>query len=338
MKHDKDKMIRLISTICEMNKDYDPDSCTFTKTLREILYSDSSGSEKSRQLFEPLMAMFSYQGIGDTVVDSYRKEHGDITYLQISRKLNKFKEENGKLCSKLQSFSSFQGCGYNKSSQTCNNQIMFSRCPLPTHDLLKGILNQKAYSFYLFIKDECNGDLIEYIDNIINSYVKDLSTEAIPFVSITNGREELISRLTRIGGVGRKLSNMSFSDLLTANGKNLKWVAVGSSMIAIDRLVHNFLYRTGFLRAFGTEHQCGSACAEKCVSVIYSLAESVNASTFNPRFPEFFPRFIEFSIWKYCAEHGFNICNGRNIDDTKPCEMGKKCNVSDLCARIPLSA
>jgi hypothetical protein len=39
-----------------------------------------------------------------------------------------------------------------------------ARCPLPTHDLRNGHLNQIAYSLYLFVHDIADGDLVGWID------------------------------------------------------------------------------------------------------------------------------------------------------------------------------
>ena len=39
-----------------------------------------------------------------------------------------------------------------------------ARCPLPSHDLRNGHLNQTAYSLFLFIRDIADGDLIGWID------------------------------------------------------------------------------------------------------------------------------------------------------------------------------
>ena len=38
-------------------------------------------------------------------------------------------------------------------------------CPLPTHRLRNGHLNQIAYSLYLFIRDVADGDLVGWIDD-----------------------------------------------------------------------------------------------------------------------------------------------------------------------------
>jgi len=48
-----------------------------------------------------------------------------------------------------------------------------------------------------------------------------------------------------------------------------------------------------------------------------------------------FPRFVQFAIWRFCAEAGLNRCNGNRIDDRAPCEQ-TDCPVFESCARVPL--
>jgi hypothetical protein len=54
---------------------------------------------------------------------------------------------------------------------------------------------------------------------------------------------------------------MTLSHILIAGGHTRpRWVEVGSAMIAVDTLVHNFLHRTGILARFDAEHVYGSGC------------------------------------------------------------------------------
>jgi hypothetical protein len=85
-------------------------------------------------------------------------------------------------------------------------------------------------------------------------------------------------------------------------------------MIAVDTLVHNFLHRTGILRTFRASHSYGG-----CFAVLDAIAHAVDASQFHPAC---FPRFIQFAIWHFCAAHGRAVCNERNIDDTRRCQLG----------------
>ena len=51
-----------------------------------------------------------------------------------------------------------------RSAGPVPSPITSARCPLPSHDLRNGRLNQTAYSLFLFIRDIADGDLIGWID------------------------------------------------------------------------------------------------------------------------------------------------------------------------------
>jgi hypothetical protein len=59
----------------------------------------------------------------------------------------------GPTCPKLKTYWQFNGCRYDKISRTCAEPDHIEACPLPSHDLRNGRLNQTAYSLYLFIRD-----------------------------------------------------------------------------------------------------------------------------------------------------------------------------------------
>lgn len=324
---------QLIDTICERNKDFGKDMLKYHKDIRAILNSSKTNNQKTRELFPRLMHLFSYQGISDERADRYIEDHGDITFMQITRSLNKYKKENGKLCSKLQNFDSFVDCGYKKTSETCNNPYMFSRCPVPCHDLRTGILNQKAYSFYFFLRDKCQGDIISYVDNIINSHMGESVSDDPGTDAVIGACDEIIGNFVEIYGVANKLANMALAEPFMLYRENPRWKLVGQSMIAIDSLVHNFLHRTGILEAYDAEHKYrGDDCATKCTSVLQALSKEIDASKFDKSYPKYFPRFVQVSIWSYCHK----ICNGNRIDDKQPCALGDECVVSNLCAKVPL--
>jgi hypothetical protein len=115
------------------------------------------------RIYEFLMDCFNYQGVSDSVASGYLEQHGRISYETVQRSLT----PGASLCPKLSGFDAFEGCGYVKSQQRCNNSAAFAQCPLPRHDFRKGALNQSAYSLYLFIRDKANGDLVGYIDGVI---------------------------------------------------------------------------------------------------------------------------------------------------------------------------
>ena len=70
----------------------------------------------------------------------------------------------GPTCPKLQSYWHFHGCRYDKISRTCSEPDHIDGCPLPTHPLRNGRLNQMAYSLFLFVRDIADGDLVGWID------------------------------------------------------------------------------------------------------------------------------------------------------------------------------
>ena len=327
------RIIELVSKVCEMNKDSVQQQLEYSAEVRTILRSRTDNRTKTRLLFTDLMWTLSYQGIGDQVVDSYMEGHGAITYFQIARRLNTQRKRYGPLCSKLKAFDFFKGCGYRKAILSCNNRRMLMSCPLRRHDLLKGVLNVKAYSFFFYIRDVCQGDLISHIDQFIKSSARARSTDPS---WVFQAKAELIKDFTRIFGVGDKLANMTLCFLLSADPSRTRWVKVGQAMVAIDTLVHNFLQRTGILRFYDLEHNYGPACPIRCFAVIDTLSKQIDASQFNPDYPKYYPRFIQFSIWKFCSVMIQDICNGVKIDDSKPCQREDICPVYDLCDRIAL--
>ena len=116
-------------------------------------------------IFDWLMGILSHQGISDAVADGFMKEHGNVTWAQITRALSTSHE-----CQKLQGYWAFSGCLYQKTSQTCAEPAYFPRCPLPRHDLRNGRLNQTAYGLFLFIRDVAGGDVVRWIDHQINAH------------------------------------------------------------------------------------------------------------------------------------------------------------------------
>jgi hypothetical protein len=144
--------------------------------------------------------------------------------------------------------------------------------------------------------------------------------------------------LREVYGVSDKVLMMALSQLLLgAPRSRQRWREVGGAMIAIDTLVHNFLHRTGILRRFDAAHAYGPACYQPggCAEIVETVAGEIDASQFDRRFPKTFPRFVQYAIWRYCSKQGFDICNGNQIDDRKPCE-NTQCELYPRCDRITL--
>ena len=112
-------------------------------------------------VFDWLIAALSYQGIADQIAYDYMEQHGHVRWDDMNQKL----AGDASCCPKLRSYWHFHDCGYTKLRRTCAEPNHISRCPLPTHDLRNGRLNQTAYALYLFIRDIADGDLIGWMTN-----------------------------------------------------------------------------------------------------------------------------------------------------------------------------
>src|ERR1700735_3640523 len=201
-------------------------------------------------LFDWLMSALSYQGISDQVAYEYMERHGRARWNDIEDKVSA-----RPTCPKLKSYWHFHGCRYDKISRTCSEPDHIDACPLPTHRLRNGRLNQMAYSLFLFMRDIADGDLVGWIDRQFQDADDPANPNRLPQL-----REALIGPLREVYGVSDKVLTMTLSCILMAAPKRLHlWHDVGASMIAIDTLVHNFLVRTGILKRFEAEHSHGAA-------------------------------------------------------------------------------
>jgi hypothetical protein len=280
-------------------------------------------------LFDWLVTALSFQGISDQVAEAYMDQHGYVTWADVRAKLGR-----GVPCPKLKSYWHFHACRYDKISRTCAEPDHIQTCPLPTHDLRNGRLNQMAYSLFLFVRDIADGDLVGWIDRQLQAANDPTSPDRLARL-----RTALIEPLREIYGVSDKVLTMTLSGLLLAAPEDMPvWIEVGASMIAVDSLVHNWLVRTGILHRFDADHAYGMACYRPggCASIIEAVAERIDARQFNPAFPRSFPRFVQHAIWRYCSQNGLDVCNGNRIDDRKSCG-NVYCQIYNICDRISLS-
>jgi len=323
-----DHAVRVIHGVCCL-----AGSASLIDDIRAELLGEGVPSAIRRHdtatLFDWLMTALSYQGISDRVASDYMEQHGRAQWHDIEQKLSA-----GTICPKLQSYWHFHGCRYDKISRTCAEPDHIGDCPVPSHDLRNGRLNQTAYSFYLFIRDIAEGDLVGWIDRRLGEADRPHDADRPARL-----RASLIEPLREVYGVSNKILTMTLSCILLAAPRGRQtWVEVGASMIAIDTLVHNFLHRTGILARFGAQHPYGAACYRpgSCAEIIALAAQQIDAHAFNPRFPPVFPRFVQHAIWRYCAQQGLDICNGNRIDDRQPCN-NIYCQIRGRCDRIALN-
>ena len=276
-------------------------------------------------IFDWLMGILSYQGISDAVAHGFMARHGNITWAQIDGGLSADRD-----CGKLDGYWAFTDCRYQKGSQTCAEPDHFKTCPLPRHDLRNGRLNQTGYSLFLFIRDVAGGDLVRWIDRQVGPHVNSGDLAA--------ARTSLVDPLRSIYGISDKVIAMALATLLMGAGAGRPgWFDVGASFIVVDTLVHNFLARTGILARVAADHVYGPACYRSggCADVLTAIAKRIDARQFNRDFPKSFPRFIQHSIWRYCAQSCFDICNGNQIDDRSRC-TNMWCRLYGRCDRLAL--
>src|SRR5215207_2210659 len=285
-------------------------------------------SHDTPALFDWLMEILSYQGVSDAIAWTYMNQHGRVAFSDLAQALR-----TQPSCPRLASYWHFHDCRFAKSAGTCAEPAHISACPLPTHDLRNGRLNQTAYALFLFLRDICDGDLVGWIDGQL---------QAVPDPSSPDYPERLgqavIGPMRHVFGVSHKVLNMTFADLLIGADPNRSfWKQAGQHMVAIDTLIHNLLHRTGTLAQCEAEHAYGPACyaPQGCASIVRALASEIDARAFDPIFPATFPRFVQHALWAFCAQDELNVCNGNQIDDSQACEK-VSCLVFESCARVPL--
>ena len=272
-------------------------------------------------LFDWLIEWFSYQGVSDQVARSYMAVNGNATWQALGLAIRPQPS-----CPKLRSYWHYSECRYDKGSRSCAEPEYFEACPVPFFRLRNGRLNQTAFSFFLFIRDIADDDLVGWIDEQLGQVAADDPAAAV------------IEPLRHIYGLSDKVLTMALSGLLLAAPKGKRgWFEAGASMIAVDTLVHNFLHRTGILHDCDAEHGYGAACYRKggCADIIRAVAGEIDATAFSRSYPRNFPRFVQHGIWQYCAADGANICNGNRIDDRLGCQASF-CQISQKCQKRPL--
>ena len=265
-----DHAVCLIHQVCCLAGFFD-----LVEEFRDQALSAAIERHDSAVLFDRLMFDFSFQGISDEIAINYMRRHGRVTWRSVCKNLN-----TRPTCPKLQSYWHFHHCRYEKTSRTCAEPDHIDTCPLPTHPLRNGHLNQIAYSLYLFIRDVGEGDLVGWIDDRL-----DQTNESGPdaLAQACNG---LIEPLRNVYGVADKVLAMALSGILIgAADVRPRWLEVGVHLIAVDTLVHNFLHRTGILAGSRLAIHTGPAVTVQAAAPTlsgWSLARSTLGSSTVP--------------------------------------------------------
>jgi hypothetical protein len=272
-----DYAVHLIHQVCCFAGSFD-----LVEEFRDLDLCAAVDRHDTAALFDRLMYDFSFQGISDEIAAHYMRRYGQATWRSVRKNLAK-----RPTCPKLQTYWHFHDCRYEKTSRTCAEPDHIATCPLPTHRLRNGHLNQIAYSLYLFIRDVANGDLVGWIDERLEQ-----ANDQAPPDPLAQARNALIEPLRNVYGVSDKVLAMALSGILIgAADVRPKWLEVGASMIAIDTLVHNFLHRTGILKRFEAAHPYGPGCYRPggCADIVRLVAKRIDARQFNRTFPPGIP-------------------------------------------------
>jgi hypothetical protein len=318
-----DHAVRLIHQVCCFAGSFE-----LVEDFRDQALCAAVERHDSAALFDRLMHDFSFQGISDQIAINYMQRHGQATWHSVRKNLAK-----GPSCPKLKTYWSFHACHYEKSSRTCAEPDHIAPCPLPTHRLRNGHLNQIAYSLYLFVRDVADGDLVGWIDDRLEQAYDQAAPDPL-----AQARNALIEPLRNVYGISEKVLAMALSGILIgAADVRPKWAEVGVQLIAVDTLVHNFLHRTGILSRFKAAHPYGPGCYRPggCADIVARITREIDARAFNHTFPAYFPRFVQLAIWQYCSQQGLDICNGNRLDDRQRCQ-NQHCRLYRICDRIRL--
>jgi hypothetical protein len=316
-----DASIRLLHEVCRIShptQDFLSAGSLFsTPKLQRALREGNNPA-----IYDWLMGVFSYQGVADKAVETIIARDGNATWASVEESL---KRDPG--CMKLQGFWRFESCGFSKTHRQCNCAHKFATCPLPRLPLRNGSLNQLAYSLYFFFRDVADGDFLGWLDTRVS---------AVAGGKYPDIERELIAPLRAVHGISDKVISMALSDLLMVS-PDPSWRRLGAEFIVVDRLIHNFMHRSGILRRHGCDHLYGPGCYSDagCARLLLSLSRGIDMRRYHHAFPQPFPRFVQTAIWRYCAASGENICNGNMIDDDHRCQ-NDGCDLQSFCARIRL--
>ena len=115
-------------------------SASLIDNLRADLHAEGVQAAMNKRntaaVFDWLIAALSYQGIADQIAYEYMEQHGYVRWDDITQRL-----ADGSLA-RAQKLLALSQLWIHQFRQTCSEPDHISRCPLPTHDLRNGHLNQ----------------------------------------------------------------------------------------------------------------------------------------------------------------------------------------------------
>ena len=224
--------------------------------------------------------------------------------------------------------SALQNCGFRKTANTCSNPTGLSECVVGKVPARNGLLARLAIGLTYWSLEKPHRTPWAWLES-----------ERVQFVgSPAEFAESLVTDFSRLFGVSNKVGSMLVSDILLGVGlKSSFYVEAGTSLLVIDRLVHNLLIRCGAVEAAGKAHAFGSGCYQHggCRGLLLTAFDGVDASRINDAWPSAVPRIFQHALWRHCAGSEGNVCNGNQIRGDQRC--AQRCPAKGNCARLPLS-
>lgn len=278
-------------------------------------------------LFDWVVSLIARQGISNHAAEIFAERRGSATWVEVSARM-----AGDARCPRLRSRWHFEDCGFRRSTTTCSTPHHRLGCPITAIPARKGALAEAAVGLWLFIRDVASGDLVGWIDARLAG-----ADPGPGYPDRTAAmRDAVLLPLLTIPGTGPKVWSMILAELLLgADASRERWVTAGASFVAVDSLVHAFLHRTGILDGLGAGHAYGPACHARggCGDVIAGLAARIDAREFYAGFPQMFPRWVQFAIWRFCAAGALDLCNGNRIDDSRGCRQ-RFCSAFASCKKM----
>ena len=211
--------VRLIHAVCGL-----AGSATWIDDIRADLRADKVQAairhRETAVVFDWLMAALSYQGIADAVAYDYMERHGRAAWRDIDQKLGR-----GVQSPQAQATGISMAAATKRAAGPVPSPSTSARCPLPSHDLRNGHLNQTAYSLFLFIRDIADGDLDRLDRRPTGGRQQSAGPDRLPAWAAA-----LIEPMREIYGVSDKVLAMALSALLLGAPKKLVlWAEVGAA-------------------------------------------------------------------------------------------------------------
>tara|TARA_R110001599_G_scaffold176532_2_gene368706 strand:+ start:1650 stop:2588 length:939 start_codon:yes stop_codon:yes gene_type:complete len=262
----------------------------------------------------------NFQGMSDQAAHAWLGVNGIPNFRELRGRLEAQK------CQHLSTIPGMAKCCFKKGRHICANSDLLANCVVRSIPARKGQLAQLAIALCHWTDELPQGGLATWLDT--------LSKTMPP----NEAADSMVDSLKSLPGISDKVASMIASDMAIGLGSdNSQLLEAGTSLVVVDRLVHNILIRSGATDFAGRTHAFGAGCYAKngCRELVEQLAQTIDARRYNEHWPARAPRMVQHALWRFCAGGELNACNGRNIAANSRCNF-KACPASGVCTRLPI--